>query len=88
MSDDWYLYIVENRLGQWYTGITTDVERRIRQHSEGKGARALRGKAPLTLRFSQRVGTKSEAARLEYTVKRWAKQRKQQLVDGQTQLSS
>ena len=45
----WYLYIVENRLGHLYTGITTNPQRRIKQHNGllAGGAKALKGKAPI-----------------------------------------
>ncbi len=47
MADtQWSIYIVRNRLGSLYTGITTDVERRFNQHQNGTGAKALRGKGP------------------------------------------
>ena len=72
----WYLYIVENKYGHWYTGITTDVARRFAQHNAGKGAKALIGKGPLTLIFQTLVGTRSEASQLEYRVKQLTKQQK------------
>lgn len=66
----WYLYLIETASGALYTGITTDIERRYAQHASGKGARALRGKGPLTLRHAQVVGTQSDALKLEASIKR------------------
>ncbi len=67
----WYLYMLETASGALYTGITTDVARRVAEHAGGKrGARALRGKGPLTLVHQQAVGTHSEALRLEAGIKR------------------
>ncbi|MDW5376791.1 phosphoglycolate phosphatase [Halomonas sp. HP20-15] len=67
----WYLYVIETAGGALYTGITTDVERRFREHCHGKrGARALRGKGPLTLRHCRAVGIRSEALRLEAWLKK------------------
>ncbi|PCK33342.1 GIY-YIG nuclease family protein [Pseudoalteromonas piscicida] len=77
----WSLYIVETRLGHWYTGITTDVERRFQQHQAGKGAKNLRGKAPLVLKYQCIVGSKSQAAKLEWQVKQLSKAQKIQLVE-------
>ncbi|PHI38818.1 hypothetical protein CBQ28_02075 [Pseudoalteromonas sp. GCY] len=77
----WSLYILETRFGHWYTGITTNVERRIEQHQAGKGAKNLKGKGPLTLKYQYRVGTKSQAAKLEWHVKRLTKAQKIQLVE-------
>ncbi|MHB0774460.1 GIY-YIG nuclease family protein [Halomonas sp. WWR20] len=66
----WYLYMIKTAAGALYTGITTDVERRFREHCNGKrGARALRGKGPLTLRHWQPVGSRSDALRLEAYIK-------------------
>tara|TARA_B100000678_G_scaffold70000_1_gene57420 strand:+ start:412 stop:873 length:462 start_codon:yes stop_codon:yes gene_type:complete len=74
----WYLYIVETAAGALYTGITTDVARRVEQHRSGKGAKALRGKGPLTLRHQEPVGTRGDASRLEIAVKRMSVRRKRQ----------
>ncbi|AUJ70394.1 GIY-YIG nuclease superfamily protein [Pseudoalteromonas sp. NC201] len=77
----WSLYILETRFGHWYTGITTNVERRIEQHQAGKGAKNLKGKGPLTLKFQCAAGTKSQAAKLEWHVKQLTKAQKIQLVE-------
>ena len=78
----WYLYIIENKVGQLYTGITNNPERRIRQH-RGElvgGAKALRGKGPLVFKVIFQVGDKSTAARLEYEVKQLPKTKKLAVV--------
>lgn len=66
----WHLYILETAGGALYTGITTDVERRLADHARGRGAKALRGRGPLLLRHQEAVGSRSEALRLEAAVKR------------------
>ncbi|MCK0714489.1 GIY-YIG nuclease family protein [Chromohalobacter sarecensis] len=67
----WYLYLIETAAGALYTGVTTDVTRRLREHRDGKrGARALRGKGPLTLRHSEYVGSHGEALRREAALKK------------------
>ncbi|MEX8814121.1 GIY-YIG nuclease family protein, partial [Salmonella enterica] len=63
-----------------YTGITTDVARRYRQHQTGKGAKALRGKGELTLAFAAQVGDRSLALRIEYRIKQLTKRQKERLV--------
>ncbi|WP_348772547.1 GIY-YIG nuclease family protein [Pseudoalteromonas luteoviolacea] len=77
---DWYLYIVENKLGQWYTGITNNLTRRLEQHRNGTGAKSLRGKGPIELQIALSGLTKVEAAKLEWQVKRLSKKKKCQLV--------
>ncbi|KPV97650.1 GIY-YIG nuclease superfamily protein [Pseudoalteromonas sp. P1-9] len=76
VQSTWFIYIVETRYGHWYTGITTDVARRFCQHSSGKGAKALIGKGPLKLLLERQVGSKSEASKLEYQVKKLSKKQK------------
>lgn len=79
----WHLYLVRTAKGALYTGITTDVDRRFAEHESGRGARALRGKGPLTLVYSGAVGSRSLASRLEWQVKQWPKARKEALVRGE-----
>lgn len=82
-TGEWWLYVVETAAGRLYTGITTDVERRFGEHCAGKrGARALRGKGPLTLRFSTRVGDRSTALKREYAFKQLARSDKLAVVEG------
>ncbi|MBY5920161.1 GIY-YIG nuclease family protein [Ferrimonas balearica] len=79
---DWYLYLIRTNAGHLYTGITTDVSRRFSEHLAGapKGARALRGKGPLTLVYQTLVGDRSTALKLEYRVKQMSKAQKEALV--------
>jgi len=63
-----------------YTGITTDISRRFAEHQAGKGAKFLRGKAPLKLVYQQEVGTHSEALKLEINIKKLSKLEKEALV--------
>ena len=79
----WYLYILRTVAGALYTGITTDVSRRLNQHQTGKGAKALRGKGELTLVFHCRVGDRSDALKLEYRIKQLSKNQKERLVQDQ-----
>ncbi|CNH33315.1 GIY-YIG nuclease superfamily protein [Yersinia massiliensis] len=84
MTDSpWYLYLLRTTSGMLYTGITTDVARRMAQHQSGKGAKALRGKGTLTLVFHCDAGDRSTALKLEYRVKQLTKQQKEKLVINQ-----
>ncbi|KPZ64051.1 GIY-YIG nuclease superfamily protein [Pseudoalteromonas sp. P1-16-1b] len=76
----WSLYIVQTRFGHWYTGITIDVARRIATHQAGKGAKNLKGKGPLMLIHQQQVGTKSDASKLEYAIKKLPRAKKEAYV--------
>ncbi|EOY5052217.1 GIY-YIG nuclease family protein [Serratia marcescens] len=77
----WHLYMLRLPSGMLYTGITTDVARRLAQHQAGKGAKALRGKGELTLAFHCPVGDRSTALKLEYRVKQLSKIQKERLVN-------
>ncbi len=72
------VYLVRCRDGSIYTGIATDVERRLAEHERGgKGAKFLRGKGPLDLIYSQEVGDRSLASKIESRVKRLSREEKQ-----------
>ncbi|UYG08612.1 GIY-YIG nuclease family protein [Halomonas sp. M4R1S46] len=75
---DWHLYVIETAGGALYTGITTDVTRRLAEHRAGRGAKALRGKGPLVLLYHERVGERGEALRREAAVKRLSATAKRQ----------
>jgi putative endonuclease len=65
------VYLVSCRDGSLYTGIATDVQRRIAEHESGRrGAKYLRGKAPLTLVFEMPIGDRGLAQRVESRIKR------------------
>ena len=79
----WYVYIIENRLTQYYTGICTDIERRFDEHQSSgpKCAKALKGKGPLTLKFCCKVDSHSEALKFEIWIKKLSKANKIKLVN-------
>lgn len=66
----WSLYLLRCADGTVYTGIATDVHRRIAEHESGtRGAKYLRGRLPLSLLYVREIGDRSLATRLEYLVK-------------------
>ena len=80
MESVWYLYILRCGDGTLYTGITTDVQRRLEAHRQGKGAKYTRGRTPLELVYREECGTHSEALKRELAVKRMPKAEKQRLM--------
>ena len=76
----WHVYMVRCRNGDLYTGITTDVERRLADHQANKGAKYLRGRGPLKLVFKQRIGGKGLALKIEKLIKSLSKKEKEELV--------
>ena len=66
--------------GSLYTGIATDVLRRVAEHADGgKGAKYLRGRGPVELVFQQEIGDRSLALRIEHRVKQFPKAIKEDL---------
>ncbi len=81
-SRDWFVYIITNVKGHFYTGITTDVERRFKEHSDSKkGAKFFRGGPPVEVVFSRRFSSRSEALRFEAGVKKLTRSQKLALVE-------
>ncbi len=80
----WYLYLVRCSDNSLYTGITTNVERRFKEHQAGgkRSARYLRGRGPLLLAFSCSLENRSQALRLEYAIKQLGKAQKEQIISG------
>lgn len=76
----WALYVIRTREGHLYTGIATDVKRRLSEHSGGRGAKALRGRGPLELVYQKRIGEHGLALRLEYRLKLRVRQEKEAIV--------
>lgn len=77
----WYVYILRCGDGSLYTGITPDVQARLAQHRQGKGAKYTRGRGPLTLVYSELCGNRAAASRRELEVKSMTRAEKQQLVE-------
>lgn len=76
----WSIYLLRCGDGSFYTGIATDVSRRIGEHEQGKrGAKYLRGRGPLELVYQRSVGDRSVALRIEYRLKQLPKIEKEDL---------
>jgi len=70
---DWFVYIVECRDGSYYTGITDDLNRRIKTHNVGKGAKYTAGRGPVVLRYQEKVKNRSEALKREGEIKKMSR---------------
>ena len=76
-----YTYIVECKDGTFYTGWTTDLQRRVKTHNAGKGAKYTRSRLPVVLRYFESFQTKDEAMRREYEIKHLTRKQKQKLIE-------
>ncbi len=79
-NPEWSIYMVRCRDGELYTGIATDIDRRFAEHQSGKGAKYLKGRAPLQLVFKKRVGSRSLALKIERLIKRLPRIKKEVVV--------
>lgn len=80
MDKPWYLYILRCGDGTLYTGITTDVEKRLEAHRAGKGAKYTRGRCPLEVVYREACATHSDALKRELEIKALSRAEKQKLL--------
>ena len=82
MASQWYVYMVRCADNSLYSGITTDISRRISEHNldDKLAAKYTRVRRPVKLAYSQICSTRSEASQKEYQLKKLTKQKKEQLV--------
>ena len=67
----WFTYMVRCKDGTYYSGMTTDVDRRVREHNTSKrGARYTRSRRPVVLAYSKPHASRSEASQAELALKR------------------
>lgn len=76
-----YVYVVECSDGSLYTGYTTDVDRRVREHNAGDGAKYTRGRTPVELRHVETFAEKGTALSREHAIKRLSRAEKVSLLD-------
>ncbi|MBQ8148450.1 MAG: GIY-YIG nuclease family protein [Lachnospiraceae bacterium] len=76
-----YTYILECSDKSLYTGWTTDLEKRLDIHNQGKGAKYTRSRLPVRLVYFEEYATKEEAMQREYAIKQLSRQQKLKLVE-------
>lgn len=76
----WVVYIIECGDGTLYTGITTNLERRMAEHRSGKGAKYTKGRLPLTFIYTEILPTRSAASKREAAIKALDKKAKYALA--------
>jgi putative endonuclease len=75
------VYLLECGDGTLYTGIASDLRRRLRQHAAGKGAKYTRGRGPLTLRYAELQPDRRSALRREIEIKKLSRAQKLALAE-------
>jgi putative endonuclease len=82
LSSAWSLYILRCGDGSFYTGVTTDIDRRLRMHLSGRASRYTRTRRPVALVYQEPCGTRSQALSRECAVKSMSRKGKEDLVAG------
>jgi len=79
----WYVYIASSRAGKLYVGISTDPQRRLKEHNTGHGSRFAKQNGELELVYiSPALINQSEARKREIQLKGWTRQEKLKLISG------
>ncbi|MBY0538126.1 GIY-YIG nuclease family protein [Patescibacteria group bacterium] len=85
MAARWYVYILRCSDNSLYTGVTTDVERRVREHNgegvKGKGAKYTKAHRPVKLVYQEIVTSRSEAQIREAQLRKLSKIEKEKLLN-------
>ena len=76
----YYVYLIECKDKTLYTGITTDVQRRFKEHSLGKGGAYTRSKKVKKVLYTEQFKTRSEALKRELEIKGWRRKKKLSLI--------
>ena len=80
---NWSVYMIEASDSSYYTGITTDVERRFDEHcSSALGAKYFNGRSPLKVIYEEQGHSRSSASKREYEIKKLNRRQKELLVQG------
>lgn len=76
MKKQWCIYLLECGDGSYYTGVSNDVDKRMKAHAEGKGSKYVYRKGFRKLLFVKPCESKSEACKFEYAVKQLSRNEK------------
>jgi putative endonuclease len=87
MDREWFFYIVRCKDDTLYSGITVNVDERVKKHNKGTGARYTATHRPVTLVYSEKCGTASAAMKREKQVKRLPKIQKERLARGAVEMN-
>ncbi len=81
-----YVYILECCDGTLYTGWTTNIDRRTKEHNKGKGGKYTRARLPVELVYYEEFETKRQAMKREYAIKQISREEKLNLIKSRTPL--
>lgn len=81
MDKQWFVYMLRCGDGSLYTGVSTDVQARLKAHQSGKGAKYTRSHPPVTLVYTQSCPDKSSAFRREWQIKHLTREEKLKMIE-------
>ena len=81
LKSSWHVYIIECKGSLLYTGITKDLERRIKEHSSGNGCKFTKYRTPIKLMYSEKVKSRSQALIREAEIKGFSRIEKLALIE-------
>ena len=81
-----FMYILLCADGSYYTGSTTDLERRLEQHQNGEGANHTKKRLPVSLLYYEEYTRIDEAFYREKQVQGWSRKKKEALIEGKSDL--
>ena len=83
---NWFVYVLRCRDNSLYTGITTDIERRLEEHNSDSltAAKYTRSRRPVVLVYHESLESRSEALKREIAIKKLTRRQKEYLINGYT----
>ena len=79
-ADKYFVYIVQCQNGTYYVGFTNNLENRIKEHNSGHGAKYLKGKCPVQLRYVKEYRYYRNALHAERNLKKLTRAQKEELI--------
>ena len=76
----WFVYMVRCSDGSLYTGITVDINKRMKKHKAGLGSKYVRARLPITLVYTEEKINKSDALKREIEIKKMSRKEKLKLA--------
>ena len=79
-AEQWTVYILRCKDGTLYTGITKDIKRRVKQHTDGKGSKYTQTRRPVKMVYKENLMGRANALVREAEIKHYSKGKKEQLL--------
>lgn len=81
MKNRWRHYVLQCADGSYYSGSSTDLERRVHEHNQGKGAKYTRSRLPVEIIYFERYPDRSSAQKAEAAFKKLSRKQKEKFIN-------